>query len=409
VPVGPDHRRGARPLPARDDDRGRDDQAFAETIQRLFTTRWMRIYTNPDLLGVEVAGATKNVIAIAAGVLDGLQAGANAKSALLARGLAEISRLGAAMGASPGTFFGIAGVGDLATTCFSPHGRNRSCGEALGKGRASRTTSTRPRTSLKASRRHARWSSSPRSTRRSPTPSTRCSSRGSTASALMMPIARVNSRERRSNTGKVGARTGALRGGSTPSPLSTCTPTSNQFAGPFGCGRSAAFGGFNWNTPFNGFQSGGFPFGGQFSNGWNGFGPFNNGFNWNSNWGFNNTPSNWNPSNWNHTGWNNTAWNTPWSGFGPFFNSGFNSGFNPGFSNGFNWNSSPFFGTGVSNPFAFFAAIAPFFSAFANGFNQSGNTGGNENGTQTFPFGFQGFPFGFVNPNGNGNSQTQAA
>ncbi len=111
-----------------------DDPAFAEAVQKLFTTRWMRIYTNPDLLGVEIAGATKNVIAIAAGVLDGLQAGANAKSALLARGLAEIARLGVAMGASPDTFFGIAGVGDLATTCFSPHGRNRSCGEALGKG-----------------------------------------------------------------------------------------------------------------------------------------------------------------------------------------------------------------------------------------------------------------------------------
>ncbi len=111
-----------------------DDPAFADLIQRLFTTSWMRIYTKPDLLGVELAGATKNVIAIAAGVLDGLQAGANAKSALLARGLAEITRLGVAMGASPDTFFGIAGVGDLATTCFSPHGRNRSCGEALGRG-----------------------------------------------------------------------------------------------------------------------------------------------------------------------------------------------------------------------------------------------------------------------------------
>ena len=94
----------------------------------------MRIYTHHDLLGVELAGATKNVIAIAAGILDGLQAGANAKSALLARGLAEIARLGAAMGAGHGTFFGIAGVGDLATTCFSPEGRNRQCGEALGRG-----------------------------------------------------------------------------------------------------------------------------------------------------------------------------------------------------------------------------------------------------------------------------------
>jgi glycerol-3-phosphate dehydrogenase (NAD(P)+) len=111
-----------------------DDPSFSEGVQRLFSTSWMRIYTNPDLLGVELAGATKNVIAIAAGVLDGLQAGSNAKSALLARGLAEITRLGVAMGANAETFFGIAGVGDLATTCFSPHGRNRSCGEALGRG-----------------------------------------------------------------------------------------------------------------------------------------------------------------------------------------------------------------------------------------------------------------------------------
>jgi glycerol-3-phosphate dehydrogenase (NAD(P)+) len=111
-----------------------DDPEFAVRLQGLFSTSWLRIYTNPDVLGVELAGATKNVIAIAAGILDGLSAGYNAKSALLARGLAEISRLGAAMGASSETFFGIAGVGDLATTCFSPEGRNRSCGEALGRG-----------------------------------------------------------------------------------------------------------------------------------------------------------------------------------------------------------------------------------------------------------------------------------
>lgn len=111
-----------------------DSSAFAQEVQRLFATSWLRIYTSDDLLGVELAGATKNVIAIAAGVLDGLAAGYNAKSALLARGLAEITRLGVAMGAIPDTFFGLAGVGDLATTCFSPEGRNRSCGEALGKG-----------------------------------------------------------------------------------------------------------------------------------------------------------------------------------------------------------------------------------------------------------------------------------
>ncbi len=111
-----------------------DDPGFALTVQRLFTCGWLRIYTNPDIIGVELAGATKNVIAIAAGILDGLQAGHNAKSALLARGLAEITRLGAAMGARQETFFGVAGVGDLATSCFSPEGRNRSLGEALGRG-----------------------------------------------------------------------------------------------------------------------------------------------------------------------------------------------------------------------------------------------------------------------------------
>lgn len=110
------------------------DDELAQRVQALFTTSWLRIYTSPDPVGVEVAGAVKNVIAIAAGIIDGLQAGYNAKSALLARGLAEIARLGAALGAKPETFFGIAGVGDLATTCFSPEGRNRSCGEALGKG-----------------------------------------------------------------------------------------------------------------------------------------------------------------------------------------------------------------------------------------------------------------------------------
>ena len=112
-----------------------DDENFAKQLQEMFTTNWFRVYTHTDLLGVELAGATKNVIALAAGILDGLKAGNNAKSALLSRGLAEITRLGIAMGARPETFFGIAGVGDLATTCFSPTGRNRTCGEKLGKGK----------------------------------------------------------------------------------------------------------------------------------------------------------------------------------------------------------------------------------------------------------------------------------
>lgn len=112
-----------------------EDEALARQVQAVFTTNWFRVYTNPDMLGVELAGATKNVIALAAGILDGLQAGVNAKSALLSRGLAEITRLGVAMGARQETFFGLTGVGDLATTCFSPTGRNRTCGELLGKGR----------------------------------------------------------------------------------------------------------------------------------------------------------------------------------------------------------------------------------------------------------------------------------
>jgi len=112
------------------------DDAFAGVVQRAVTTSWLRVYTSNDPLGVEIAGATKNVIAIAAGILDGLQAGYNAKSALLARGLAEITRLGVALGARPETFFGLAGVGDLATTCFSPEGRNRSLGEHLGRGKS---------------------------------------------------------------------------------------------------------------------------------------------------------------------------------------------------------------------------------------------------------------------------------
>lgn len=110
------------------------DAALATRAQEALNVPWLRIYSNDDVLGVELAGATKNVIALAAGMIDGLQAGDNAKSALLARGLAEIARLGTAMGAKLDTFFGIAGVGDLATTCFSPEGRNRSCGEKLGRG-----------------------------------------------------------------------------------------------------------------------------------------------------------------------------------------------------------------------------------------------------------------------------------
>ena len=106
----------------------------SERTHQVFGTGWLRIYESDDLLGVELAGAVKNVIALAAGVCDGLELGSNAKSALLARGLAEMTRFGLSLGAHSNTFFGIAGVGDLATTCFSPEGRNRSCGEAIARG-----------------------------------------------------------------------------------------------------------------------------------------------------------------------------------------------------------------------------------------------------------------------------------
>ncbi len=129
----------ARHLPATVCAASRDPQ-FARRLQHLFTTDWFRVYTNDDLVGVELAGATKNVIALAAGILDGLEVGINAKSALLARGLAEIARLGTAMGAHQETFFGLTGVGDLATTCFSPTGRNRTCGQMLGQGKSLQET-----------------------------------------------------------------------------------------------------------------------------------------------------------------------------------------------------------------------------------------------------------------------------
>ena len=110
------------------------DAELAARIQAYFIRPYFRIYTNPDMIGLEIAGAAKNVIAIAAGILDGMKSGDNAKAALLSRGLAEITRLGIALGARPDTFAGLAGVGDLVTTCISPHGRNRGFGELIGKG-----------------------------------------------------------------------------------------------------------------------------------------------------------------------------------------------------------------------------------------------------------------------------------
>jgi glycerol-3-phosphate dehydrogenase (NAD(P)+) len=112
-----------------------EDEPLAQRVQAAMSTEWFRVYTNNDVIGVELAGAVKNVIAIAAGIIDGLGAGNNAKASLVTRGLVEITRLGVAMGAREETFNGLAGVGDLITTCVSPEGRNRTVGEQIGKGR----------------------------------------------------------------------------------------------------------------------------------------------------------------------------------------------------------------------------------------------------------------------------------
>ncbi len=108
----------------------------AEVIQDLFINNNFRVYTNPDIVGVEIGGALKNIIALAAGISDGLGHGDNAKAALMTRGLAEIARLGTKMGANPLTFSGLAGIGDLIVTCTSVHSRNWRAGNLLGKGQS---------------------------------------------------------------------------------------------------------------------------------------------------------------------------------------------------------------------------------------------------------------------------------
>ena len=106
----------------------------AELVQNLFMSPLFRVYTSPDMLGIELGGALKNVIALAAGIADGLGCGDNTKAALITRGIAEITRLGTAMGGSPETFSGLTGIGDLIVTCASMHSRNRRAGILIGKG-----------------------------------------------------------------------------------------------------------------------------------------------------------------------------------------------------------------------------------------------------------------------------------
>jgi glycerol-3-phosphate dehydrogenase (NAD(P)+) len=111
-----------------------DCHVSAEIIQREFSSATLRLYSSDDVTGVEMAGALKNVIALAAGICDGMKLGFNSKGALLTRGLAEIARLGETMGGKRQTFSGLSGIGDLITTCTSPHSRNRTVGERIGSG-----------------------------------------------------------------------------------------------------------------------------------------------------------------------------------------------------------------------------------------------------------------------------------
>ena len=110
------------------------EEATAKVVQDLLHRPTLRVYTSTDLAGVELGGALKNVVAIAAGVCDGFKFGDNAKAALITRGLGEMRRLGVACGARPGTFSGLSGMGDLTVTCFSPQSRNRTLGERLARG-----------------------------------------------------------------------------------------------------------------------------------------------------------------------------------------------------------------------------------------------------------------------------------
>lgn len=111
------------------------DEAIASAVQQAFSSPTFRVYRTNDVIGAEIGGALKNVIAIAAGIIDGLGMGDNTKAALITRGLAEMARLGTELGANPSTFSGLSGLGDLIVTCDSRHSRNRRVGEQIGKGK----------------------------------------------------------------------------------------------------------------------------------------------------------------------------------------------------------------------------------------------------------------------------------
>ncbi|MDD4583064.1 MAG: NAD(P)H-dependent glycerol-3-phosphate dehydrogenase [Eubacteriales bacterium] len=111
-----------------------NDQRLAEYIQDIFMTEKFRVYTNSDIVGVELGGALKNIIALGAGISDGMGFGDNAKAAMMTRGITEIARLGVKLGGKQTTFFGLSGIGDLIVTCTSMHSRNRRCGIMIGEG-----------------------------------------------------------------------------------------------------------------------------------------------------------------------------------------------------------------------------------------------------------------------------------
>lgn len=113
---------------------GANRKEYAEDLQELFMNERFRVYTSPDVLGIELGGSIKNVIALAAGICDGLGCGDNTKAALITRGITEITRLGVAMGANPETFAGLSGIGDLIVTCTSTHSRNHNAGYLIGQG-----------------------------------------------------------------------------------------------------------------------------------------------------------------------------------------------------------------------------------------------------------------------------------
>lgn len=115
---------------------GADDMETALLIQDTFMSDFFRVYTSPDVIGIELGGALKNVIALAAGIADGLGCGDNAKAALITRGISEITRLGTAMGGHSATFGGLSGIGDLIVTCASKHSRNRMAGFLMGQGKS---------------------------------------------------------------------------------------------------------------------------------------------------------------------------------------------------------------------------------------------------------------------------------